>query len=435
MLALLGFGMIGVIIFLLIQEKLHPAVVFVIVPVIAAVLAGTDIVELGKFVTSGVGKTMSVAVLFIFSITYFCVMNDAGMFDKMVDTLTRKAGNNVILVTVATTVIAIIGHLDGALASTILITCPAMLPVYRRLNMRPVVMLACIGAAMSIMNLVPWGGPTARVGAITGVDVRELWVAMIPVQAIGLVITLGFAVYMGMVEKRRGAGYLSDAELCAVEDGCDLEAIAALKRPKLVLFNVVLTLGVIGLLCFSKLPAYFDFMVGLAIALMVNYPGVKAQTARIKAHAAEALSVPAVLLTTGIFLGVLTGTKMLDAMAVALISVIPGVFGPFLHLVMGIFAVPIGMMLGTDSYFFGLVPLAIKVGQTYGIDQLDMAYAMLIGKNYGVLVTPHAATTYLAIGMAGGISLKEHLTFCMPRLWLLSLLALASALAVGVIHL
>lgn len=434
MLAVLGFGMIGVIIFLLIQEKLHPAVVFVIVPVIAAVLAGTDIVELGKFVTSGVTKTMSVAVLFIFSITYFCVMNDAGMFDKMVDTLTRKAGNNVVLVTVATTVIAIIGHLDGALASTILITCPAMLPVYRRLNMRPVVMLACIGAAMSIMNLVPWGGPTARVGAITGVDVRDLWVAMLPVQAIGLAITLGFAVYMGIVEKRRGAGYLSDAELCAVEDGCDLEAVAALKRPKLVLFNVALTLGVIGLLCFSKLPAYFDFMIGLAIALMVNYPGVKAQTARIKAHAAEALSVPAVLLTTGIFLGVLTGTKMLDAMAVALISVIPNAFGPFLHLVMGIFAVPIGMMLGTDSYFFGLVPLAIKVGQTYGIDQLDMAYAMLIGKNYGVLVTPHAATTYLAIGMAGGISLKEHLTFCMPRLWLLSLLALATALVAGVVH-
>ena len=434
MLALLGFGMVGVIIFLLIQEKLHPALVFVIVPVIAAILAGAGLVEVGKFVTFGVGKTMSVAVLFIFSITYFCVMNDAGMFDKMVDTLTRKAGNSVVLVTIATTLIAIIGHLDGALASTILITCPALLPVYRRLNMRPVVMLVCIGAAMSIMNLVPWGGPTARVGAVTGVDVRDLWVAMIPVQVIGLIIALGFAVYMGMVEKRRGAGYLSDAELCTVEDGCDLDAVAALKRPKLVLFNVALTLGVIALLCFTKLPAYFDFMLGLAIALMVNYPGVKAQTARIKAHAAEALSVPAVLLTTGIFLGVLSGTKMLDAMAVALISVIPAALGPFLHLIMGVFAVPIGMMLGTDSYFFGLMPLAIKVGQTYGVSPLDMAYAMLIGKNYGVLVTPHAATTYLAIGMAGGISLKEHLSFCMPRLWLLSLFALAAALAVGVIH-
>lgn len=432
MLAVLGFGMIGVIIFLLLQEKLHPALVFVIVPVVAAVLAGAGMADIAKFVKFGVGKTMNVAILFIFSITYFSVMNDAGMFDKMVDFLTKKAGNNVILVTVATTIIAIIGHLDGALASTILVTCPAMLPVYRRLNMRPVVMLVCLGAAMAIMNLVPWGGPTARVAAVTGTDVRNLWVAMIPVQAIGLVIALAFATYMGIVEKRRGAGYHPDCDLLEAEGG-DAEA-AALKRPKLVLFNVALTLAVMGLLCFSKLPAYFDFMLGLALCLMVNYPNVKDQTARIKAHAAEALSVPAVLLTTGIFLGVLTGTKMLEAMSAALISVIPDILGPYLHLVMGTFAVPIGMMLGTDSYFFGLLPLAIDVGQKFGIGPLDMSYAMLIGKNYGVLVTPHAATTYLAIGMAGGISLKEHLTFCMPRLWGLSLCALATALVAGVIH-
>lgn len=432
MLALIGFAMIGVIIFLLLQEKLHPALVFVIVPVIAAVLAGAGMADLAKFVKFGVEKTMSVAVLFIFSITYFCVMNDAGMFDKMVDVLTRKAGNNVVLVTVATTVIAIIGHLDGALASTILVTCPAMLPVYRRLNMRPVVMLACLGAAMAIMNLVPWGGPTARVAAITGLDVRDLWVAMLPVQAFGLALALGFAAYLGVVEKRRGAGYRADGAAC-VGDDCDV-ADPALKRPKLVLFNVALTLAVIGLLCFSKLPAYFDFMLGLAIALMVNYPNLKDQTARIKAHAAEALSVPAVLLTTGIFLGVLTGTKMIDAMAVALISVIPDALGPVLHLIMGALAVPVGMMLGTDSYFFGLMPLAIKVGQQFGVNQLDMAYAMLIGKNYGVLVTPHAATTYLAIGMAGGISLKEHFAFCIPRLWLLSILSLAAAVVVGVVH-
>lgn len=434
MLAVIGFSMIGIIVYLLMQEKMHPALVFVVVPVIAAVLAGAGIDDVSKFVASGVGKTTSVAILFIFSITYFSIMNDVGMFDPLVNCLTRRAGNNVVLVTVATTVIAIIAHLDGALASTILVTCPAMLPVYQRLNIRPVVMLVCIGAAMSIMNLLPWGGPTARVAAITGMDVQLLWTAMIPLQVVGLIMALAFAVYMGMVEKRRGAGIPLDC--VAGEDGaCVLSPeLEALKRPKLVIFNLLLTALVIGLLCFTKLPAYFDFMVGLAICLIVNFPKVKDQTARIKAHAADALSVPAVLLTTGIFLGVLTGTKMLDAMATSIIAIVPNVLGPYLHLVMGVFAVPIGMMLGTDSYFFGLVPLAISVGQKFGVDQLDMAYSMLIAKNYGVLVTPHAATTYLAIGMAGGVSLKEHLSFCTPRLWLLSLIALATALLMGVIH-
>lgn len=436
LLAMLGFAMVAVIVYLLLQEKMHPALVFIIVPVVAAILAGAGIHELTPMIKKGVGTTMNLAVMFIFSIIFFGVMSDAGMFDPLVEFLAKKAGNNVVLVTVATTLIATVAHLDGAFAATILITCPAMLPLYRRLNMRPVVMLVCMGPAMAIMNLVPWGGPTARVAAITGMDVNKLWTDLIPLQVVGIVIALVFAVYMGFVEKRRGAGYKPDAEVAAEGEHGDAGHAhdPKLKRPKLVLINVVITLGVMGLLCFSDLPAYFDFMIGLALALLVNYPTAKEQGARIKAHSVNALSVPAVLLTTGIFLGVLTGTKMIDAMAATLISMIPTALGSNIHILMAATSVPVGMLLGTDSYFFGLLPLAINVGKQFGIDPVNMSYAMLIGKNYGVLVTPHAATTYLAIGMAGGISLKEHLTFCTPRFFVLSLFATAAALVMGVIH-
>jgi CitMHS family citrate-Mg2+:H+ or citrate-Ca2+:H+ symporter len=99
---------------------------------------------------------------------------------------------------------------------------------------------------------------------------------------------------------------------------------------------------------------------------------------------------------------------------------------------MGVFAVPIGMLLGTDSYFFGLLPVAMSVGSKYGIDPVNMANAMLIGKNYGVLVTPHAATTFLAIGLAG-VELKEHLKYCMPLLWGLSLVSLFAAILLGIV--
>ena len=173
-------------------------------------------------------------------------------------------------------------------------------------------------------------------------------------------------------------------------------------------------------------------MIGLALALLVNYPKASDQAARIKAHAAEALSVPAILLASGIFLGVLSGTKMLTAMATAIINVIPAFVGPYLHIVLGIFSVPIGMLLGTDSFFFGLVPLAIGVGSQYGIEPTNMAKAMLIGKNFGVLVTPHAATTYLAIGLAG-IDIKELLRFCTPLLWLVGIISLACAVVMGIV--
>ena len=436
MLAFIGILMVVVIIYCLMQSKATPSVVFILVPIIAAFLAGFSFDQISGFIKSGVTTTWSIAVLFIFSIVYFGVMSDAGMFDPLVNYLTEKAGANVIMVTVATALIATISHLDGALATTLLITVPAMLPIYKKLNIRPVVLLVIIGAAMSIMNLLPWGGPVARTAAITKMDVNLLWQSLIPLQIVGLIIVVGFAAVMGIMEKRRGAGLKAGVKL---EDGSEeIKAeeldpkVLALKRPKLVWFNILLTVGVIALLCLTKVPLYGAFMIGLALALLVNYPKASDQAARIKAHAAEALSVPAILLASGIFLGVLSGTKMLTAMATAIINVIPAFVGPYLHIVLGIFSVPIGMLLGTDSFFFGLVPLAIGVGSQYGIEPTNMAKAMLIGKNFGVLVTPHAATTYLAIGLAG-IDIKELLRFCTPLLWLVGIISLACAVVMGVV--
>ena len=436
MLAFIGILMVVVIIYCLMQSKATPSVVFILVPIIAAFLAGFSFDQISGFIKSGVTTTWSIAVLFIFSIVYFGVMSDAGMFDPLVNYLTEKAGANVIMVTVATALIATISHLDGALATTLLITVPAMLPIYKKLNIRPVVLLVIIGAAMSIMNLLPWGGPVARTAAITKMDVNLLWQSLIPLQIVGLIIVVGFAAVMGIMEKRRGAGLKAGATLEDGSEGVVAEEldpkVLALKRPKLVWFNILLTVGVIALLCLTKVPLYGAFMIGLALALLVNYPKASDQAARIKAHAAEALSVPAILLASGIFLGVLSGSKMLTAMATAIINVIPAFVGPYLHIVLGIFSVPIGMLLGTDSFFFGLVPLAIGVGSQYGIEPTNMAKAMLIGKNFGVLVTPHAATTYLAIGLAG-IDIKELLRFCTPLLWLVGIISLACAVVMGIV--
>ena len=436
MLAFIGILMVIVIIYCLMQSKATPSVVFILVPIIAAFLAGFSFDQISGFIKSGVTTTWSIAVLFIFSIVYFGVMSDAGMFDPLVNYLTEKAGANVIMVTVATALIATISHLDGALATTLLITVPAMLPIYKKLNIRPVVLLVIIGAAMSIMNLLPWGGPVARTAAITKMDVNLLWQSLIPLQIVGLIVVIAFAAVMGIMEKRRGAGLKAGATLEDGSEGVTAEEldpkVLALKRPKLVWFNILLTIGVIALLCLTKVPLYGAFMIGLALALLVNYPKASDQAARIKAHAAEALSVPAILLASGIFLGVLSGTKMLTAMAAAIINVIPAFVGPYLHIVLGIFSVPIGMLLGTDSFFFGLVPLAIGVGTQYGIEPTNMAKAMLIGKNFGVLVTPHAATTYLAIGLAG-IDIKELLRFCTPLLWLVGIISLACAVVMGIV--
>lgn len=195
-------------------------------------------------------------------------------------------------------------------------------------------------------------------------------------------------------------------------------------------FNLLLTLGVIALLCFTKIPMYGAFMIGLALALMVNFPKAKDQARAMKMHAATAVSMPMILLASGVFLGVLDKSGMMHSMAEMLVAVIPNFLGPHLQDVFGFLAVPIGMLLGTDSYFFGLMPLAINVGQSFGVSPESMSMAMLIGKNYGVLVTPQAATTYLACGLAG-ISLRKLIVYCAPYMWILSWISLALATVLG----
>ena len=126
---------------------------------------------------------------------------------------------------------------------------------------------------------------------------------------------------LGIIEKHRGAGLQATgkaAEVVVDDSGAQQisdEEAAALKRPRLFWFNLILTIAVIAMLCFSKIELYAAFMIGLSLALVVNFPSTKLQGARIKAHAPEALGVPMILLASGVFLGVLTGTKMMDAMA------------------------------------------------------------------------------------------------------------------------
>ena len=438
LLAITGFIMIFLIIFGLLQGKVHPTPLFVIVPILCAVVCGFDFTQICEFMKKGVTTTFPVAVLFIFSIIYFSIMSEVGLFDPLVNFLVKHAGSNVILVTVSSACIATIAHLDGALAATLLVTIPAMLPIYKKLHMRPVVLCVIIGAAMSIMNLLPWGGPVARVGVILNKDVNALWHELIPLQIVGIVLVLAFAVLMGIIEKRRGAGLHATgkaAEVVVDDSGTQSisdEEAEALKRPKLFWFNLLLTVAVIGMLCFTKIQLYAAFMIGLSLALVVNFPSTKMQGARIKAHAPEALGVPMILLASGVFLGVLTGTKMMDAMAQTIVSLLPAFLGPYFHILLGIFAVPIGMMLGTSPYFFGLMPLCISVGQQYGISPDNLSNAMLVGKNFAVLVTPHAATTFLCIGLAG-ISIKELIKFCTPWLWALSWCSLFLAICLGIV--
>ena len=84
LLALTGFVMIGLLMYFLLKGKAIPVTLFVVLPIIGALINGFGIADITDYIKSGVSTTWGMAALFVFVITYFGIMTDVGMFDKLV---------------------------------------------------------------------------------------------------------------------------------------------------------------------------------------------------------------------------------------------------------------------------------------------------------------------------------------------------------------
>lgn len=437
-LALLGFATVIAVIVLLLRNVTVPALAFVSVSTITAtILVVTktfSLDEMAGFIKDGVSGVHGTAILFIFSVLFFGIMTDAGMFDTIINALMKKVGNNIIGVTLMTCLIAVIGHLDGGGASTFLITIPAMLPVYKRLHMRRETLLLICVTSMGVMNLLPWGGPTMRAASVLGCEPNELWGQIIPMQVVGLILAVGTAIFWGFQEKKRiaklGDAAIEDAD--KYDDSDAGEKNESLLRPKNFVINVIITIAVIAVLVWDKFPSYYVFMVGCAVAIFVNYHGKKLQNSIIKSHAAAGLTMASTIMCAGVFLGVLQNSGIMEEMAVVMASFIPTSLGRFLPVIIGVLSVPLALLFDTDSYFYGLLPVLISVGAQFGVNPAHIAIAMVVCRNCATFISPVAPATYLGIGLAG-VEIKDHIKFCFTWQWGVSIICLVAGLVLGVI--
>lgn len=256
------------------------------------------------------------------------------------------------------------------------------------------ILLCLTGACMGVMNLLPWGGPVARAATVLSMDANDLWHILIPIQIVGLIFNIVVAVLLGMLAIKQGAGAGKGEKVEQDQKTKDEEI--ALRRPKLLFFNLALTIALIAVLSAGLVTSYVAFMIALSLALAVNYPNLKTQDKLVKKHAPAALIISATLFSAGAMVGIFDGTGMLTEMANAIMSIIPGFLGQFIHIIFGILALPLGLCIGTDAYFYGIMPLVMQVGETYGVASLSTALTMVIGKNLALMVSPLVPATYLA---------------------------------------
>jgi CitMHS family citrate-Mg2+:H+ or citrate-Ca2+:H+ symporter len=315
-----------------------------------------------------------------------------------------------------------------------MITTAAMLPLYRRLGIRPIILACVTMLAGGVMNILPWGGPTARAASALGIDASQIFVPMIPAMIAGTVWVLFVARFLGIRERRRlavpGSHDLPETEEIEPEPE-SAPAPDDVKRPHLSWFNALLTTALMVALLTAVLPLPVLFMVAAAIAMTANYPSLAEQKARLNAHAGNILSVVGLIFAAGIFTGILSGTKMVDAMASSVVHLVPPAFGPYLAVVTAVLSIPFTFFISNDAFYFGVLPILAKAGAAYGITAAEMGRAAVVGQPVHLL-SPLVPSTYLLVGLVE-VDLGDHQRFTLTWAMGSALVLLLTALLLVVI--
>lgn len=475
-----------VILALLLMQKVSPIVALAGVPIVAALIAGNSPSQVSEFALAGITSVASVVVMFVFAIVFFGILRHVGFFDPIIDKIIRFGGSSPKTVALATTLLATVAHLDGAGATTFLITIPAMLPIYQRLGMSRLTLTACVGLGAGAMNMLPWGGPTARAAATVGVEANEVWTPLIPAQIVGVIAALGVAWFLGSREAKRIAkgkpsefaeavhthsddrttnavgtdsdgtrttSVMVDTDRRAPNvDGVDADgpansagrgtaADAANDAPEKdhrnipLWVNGLILLATLVVLMWGIVSPAIAFLVATILALIINFRGLENQSRQFDISAKSAMLMASTLLAAGVLLGVLDESGMIESMADSAVQVLPAGIMPILPIVVAVLGVPMSLFFGPDAYYFGVLPVLSAVGSNYGIDPVVLAQASVIGQEtLGFPISPLTGSFYLLVGLAN-VPIGKHILGLIGWAWLVSIIVLIAAIVIGVIPL
>ena len=427
MLSILGFLTILVFTFLVMTKRMIAFTAIIFVPIVFALIGGFG-PQLGEMMGEGVVTVADTAVLLLFAILYFGIMMDAGLFDPLSNAILRVAKGDPVKIAMGTAVLALTVALDGDGTTTYMIVCSAMLPVYRRLGMNPLIL-----ATLSIMALgivagsTPWGGSATRAISILGLNASDYFIPMLPVIAGGAIFTLFIAYMLGKGERKRLGQEVIDQYKS--EMALSTTAPAEKSNMKLVWFNFFLTVTLMGVLIADVVELYLLFIVGFALALIVNYPNLEEQKKVIKEHASNAIPVVSLVLGAGIFTGILQGTAMVDHMAGDIVSVIPESLGDFYTLIVAAICLPLSFFMSNDAFFFGALPVFAEAGTAYGVEPIDVARASVIGQTIH-LIGPTSAPLWVLIELIR-TDLGKLQRYTLPWILLSAVVMVAIAVLTG----
>lgn len=430
MLALLGFSTIVVFLVLVITKRLSVLLSLILVPIIFALIGGFAPKELGEMVVAGIKQVAPTGILLIFAVLYFALMIDAGLFDPVIAGIVKLVKGDPLKITIGTALLTMLVHLDGDGTATFMITISALLPIYKKLGMNRLLLPCMVALGAGVMHLVPWSGTMARAMNVMQTDANTLLVPLLPSWICGILWVLGVAYYLGQKERKRiGVVHLNYNHL---EELTDKQK--AIRRPRLFWFNAALTVLLIGSLIATVLPPPALFIIGFSVALLLNYPSQTEQRRRMADHASNVFFVSIMIFAAGVFSGILTGTKMIDAMAGPIVSLIPEQHAGLLPMLTGVTSMPLSLAFTPDAYYFGVLPVLKNTMTHFGRDAIEVGRAAVLGQmTVGFPLSPLTASTFVLVGLSE-VELSDHQKFTFKWAFGTTLVMTVVAVLTGAIH-
>ncbi len=426
-LAIAGFTMIVLFMYLIMSKRMSAMNALILIPIVFAVGLGFYDAKLGKMMMAGVVKVAPTGIMICFAILFFGIMIDAGLFDPVIKKILQAVHGDPMKVCVGTAVLAAFISLDGDGSTTYLVTCSAMLAVHRRLGIKPIILPALAVLENSVMNIIPWGGPTGRVLASLGVEASQVFTPMIPCMFVGTLFVCFLGYRWGIKERARLGviEFTHDGSHQSVSEDPEADK---LKRPEKIWINFALVVILMVCLIMGVLPLAVLFIIATALALLINYKN-KDQQARISANGANAMPVISMVFAAGIFMGILADTKMIDAMSKMIIAGVPESMGPHFAFITALISLPGTFFMTNDAFYFGVLPVLTKAAAVYGIPADMMGRAALIGQG-AHLLSPLVPSTYLLVGL-NKVEFGDLQKFALLPAICISLLWLATSVILG----
>ncbi|ADB40133.1 CitMHS family transporter [Spirosoma linguale] len=430
MLSLLGFATIAVFLVLIITKRLSVITALVLVPVIMGFLAGFSPKELGEMILAGIKQVAPTGILLMFAVLYFGTMLDVGLFDPIISAIIRFVKGDPLKVILGTAVLTMIVHLDGDGTATFMIVMSAFLPIYKQLGINRLILTGIVALSVGPMHLVPWSGTSARAISTLKTDATQLFNPNVPAIVAGIGWVLLVAYWFGLNERKR----LGVSELNYVHRESLTDEQRQFRRPRLFWVNAVLTVGLITTLMKGWVPAPALFISAAIVALLINYPRLPDQQKVLRSHGNNIFMVSSMIFAAGVFSGILTGGKMIDAMATSVVSLIPQQHAAWLPTLTAITSMPASLLFTPDAYYFGVVPILSQTATQFGIDPLEIGRAALLGQmTVGFPVSPLTASTFLLVGLAD-VDLGDHQKFILKWAFGTTVVMTLAALLTGSIH-